>query len=591
MARYENLPVDLKDDIRRILQNSGVGQCSAYVEKVKTGEKDGQHWTVSDNDTEESSDDLESEDTTIYGIGSITKQLVMLHLSIIVNDLSYSEEQKHASYRILRRKFDNPWDVKFTDLFNYFSDTKISPLPRNPTLRHVALHFNSYPPMTHVLLAVDGTSVMSKQSFLSVAPRLAQIAYKDSTEDYNIYSNCNYIMIGYLIEAIGKKDLAILIQQDLFKPLGMTNTYMEAPDHRTSRIAKPYSVSADGTRNHIDPWPYRADSVISSAFGAHSCTRDLAILFRAIQAGINGAKSFFRKKLVADFLKPDGILKEDIDTISLFGICTTLDTSTAGSKSFNRLIAPEDECSTYRLGYKGGDKKVKAYYTAGTTKGYSCSAYLLPKWKVFVIVLTNGTSFTDASDHISRLILQKTFDLRFASASKLGPLDRILKKRKDTGSRVSGSTNVVDVVAMSLRAAAAGKELLDTLASEDAEENVSNPRRIRLEGKYYNEKTEQSIVITENQAQIVGSASGMLGTSQPMGIIRTGDWTIRLRPLSGSGFTIDRYDPYGWRNLNFALSTGKKGKSKADDQVIYITRESCLFVDEFQRTESSSEGS
>lgn len=580
MARYENLPTELKDDIRQILQSSRVAQYSIHVEKVGKGGKEGQHW---------SSDNAESEDTTIYGIGSITKQLIALFLCIIINELSYSEKQEHENYRTIRRNWEDPWDVKFTDLFNYFSDTKILPLPRNPTLRHVALHYNSFPPMNHILLAVDGTSIMSKQSFLRVAPHLAQIAYKDSTADYNEYSNSNYIMIGYLVEAIGKNSLAVLIQQHLFKHLGMTNTYMEAPDSSTSRIARPYSVSADGTRNRVDPWPYNADSVVSSAFGAHSCTRDLAILLRAIQACLNGAESSLTKELVADLLKPDGILNEGVDAVSLFGICTTLDTSTPGSKSYNRLIAPEDECSTYRLGYKGGDKEVKAYYLAGATKGYSCSAYLLPKWNVFVIVLTNTTGFTDASDHISRLILQKTFDLSFASTSKLAPLGLVFRKRKDDGSRASDSTKVVDVIAMSSLAAAAGKKLLQTLATEDAEENTPNPRPIRLNGKYYNEQTEQSIVITENRAQIVGTASGALGTPQPMGIIRTGDWTIRLRPLSDSDFTIDRYDPYGWRNLNFKLSTGKEFKD--DGQIMCITKRGPLFLDEFKRTKAGSEDS
>ena len=575
---------ELEGDIRQILQISSVAQCSVYIEKVGTVRKNKQHWTVFNNVTDASSNDTENEDTTIYGIGSLTGQLIILLLSIIVDKLSYSEQQEYANYRAIRRDWHDPWDVEFTHLFNFFSDeTKISTLPRHPTLRHVALHYNSFPPMNHILLAVDGTSIMSKQLFLAIAPRLARIAYKDTTKDYSEHSNSNYIMIGYLIEAISKGNLAELIQRHLFKPLGMINTYMEAPDYSTSRIAQPYSLSADGTLNRVDPWLYRADSVVSSAFGAYSCTRDLAILFRAIQAGINGAESIFTKELVTNLLQPAITNPDNADAVSLFGICTTLDTSTPGSNSFNRLIAPQDECSNYRLGYKGGAKEVKAYYLAGATTGYACSAYLLPKWKVFVIVLTNTTAFTDASDHISRLILQKTFDLSFASTSKLALLGRIFGKRNDTSSRASGSTkNVVDIVAMSSLAAVAGKKFLHTLATEDSKENTPNPRPIRLEGEYYNEQTGQSIVITQNQAQVVGTTTGASSIPQPMGVIRTGDWTIRLCPLSDSGYTINRYDSYGWRNLNFELRTGKK-KFKDDDQVMYLTRQGALFLDEFKR--------
>jgi CubicO group peptidase (beta-lactamase class C family) len=590
MVRYETLPSELENDIRQLLQFSGAGQCSIHVEKVGKEGKDGQHWTVFDNDAARSSDNAKIGETTIYGIGSITKQLIALLLCLIIDKLSYSEKQEYENYRTIRRNWENPWDVKFTDLFNYFSDSKLSPLPRNPTLRHIALHYNSFPPMNHTLLAVDGTSIMSKDSFLRVAPSLAQLAYKDSTEDYNVYSNSNYIMIGYLIEAIGSKSLAVLLQLHLLGPLGMTNTQIGVPESSTSHIARPYSLSADGTRNLINPWPYDADSVVSSAFGAHSCTRDLAILFRAIQACLSETDSFFTKGLVADLLKPDGILNDVVDTISLFGLCTTMDTSTPGSKSYNRLIAPGDECSTYRLGYKDGDKEVKVYYLAGSAKGYSCSAYFLPKWKTFVIVLTNTTGYTDCSDHISRLILQKSFNLSLASTSKVMPFGQIFKKRKDAGNWASDSTKAVDIIAMSSLAAAAGKRLLQKLASEDAEENTSNPRQILLEGKYYNQQTEQTIIIKGNQAQIVGTTSGALGTSQPLGIIRTGDWTIRLRPLSDTDFTVDRYDPDGWQNLSFELSTGKK-KFRADDQVTCITRRVPLCLHKFKRTETGVEES
>jgi hypothetical protein len=585
---YENLPSALKDDIRQILRISGVSQCSIYFEKVG---KDGQHWTVFDDDKGESSDNTENEDTAIYGIGSHTKQLIALLLCIIVDKLSYSEKPEHENYRAIRRKWRDPWDVKFTDVFNSFSEKKIPTLPRNPTLRHVALHYNSFPPMNHILLAADGTSIMSKKSFLEVAPHLAQIAYKDSTEDYNEYSNSNFIILGYLIEAIGKDSLAVLIDRHLFKPLGMKNTYMEAPNSDTSRIAQPYSISANGTRNHVDPWLYRADSVVSAAFGAYSCTRDLAILLRTIQTCINGAESIFTKEFVTHLLNPAVILKGGQGALSLFGTCTTLDTSIPGSQSYNRLITPKDECSTYSLGFKDGSKEVKAYYLARTTKGYACSSYLLPKWKVFLVVLTAGIGFTDASDHISRLILQKAFDLSLVSTSKLAPLTRIFGNHKDTGGQASDSKKkAVDIIAMTSLAADAGKKLLQTLATEDAEEDIPSPRPIRLEGEYCNRQTQQSIVITKNQAQIIGTANGIMGIPQPMGIIRTGDWTIRLCPLSDSGFTIDRYDPYSWRNLSFELSTGKK-KFKDNDQIKYMTKRGPLFFDEFERIEASSEAS
>jgi CubicO group peptidase (beta-lactamase class C family) len=571
------------DDIRQILQNSGTAQCSIHVERVGNSGKSGKHWSFFDSDEGGSSNEAETEDTIVYGIGSHTKLLIALLLSIIVDKLSCSKGPEHQKYRTLRDNWHNPWDARFTDIFNYFSDTKISTLPRNPTLRHVALHFNSLPPMNHVLLAIDGTPIMSKQSFLRVAPRLAQIVYEDSKEDYIEYSNGNYILIGYLVEAIAKDSLAMLMKMHLFEPLGMTNTFMEAPDPSATRIAHASFVSASGVRSFVGPWLYPTGSVVNSALGAHSCTRDFAILLRTIQACINGDESFFKNDFVKHLLKPDGRLNGTTgDALSLFGVYTTLDTSTPGSKSFNRLITPENICSTYRLGCKDSKTKVPAYYLAGAVKGYTSSSYFIPKWKVFIIVLTNTSGVTDASDHISRLLLQKTFDLSLTTRDQV--LLVVKKLHKASGICASDLTNkVVDVVKMSSRAAVEGQILLQRLASEDAEKDTPNLRRIHLEGEYYNEKSEQSIVIKGNQAQIVGTAS----KPQPLGFIRTGNWTIRLRPLSAAGFTIDRYDPCGWKELSLILSTG--GDSNNSDRVMCLSRQGLLFLDEFKRTETDSE--
>src|SRR6266536_1602510 len=129
MPPRDNPLKEYRDNIRQILQNSGTPQCSVHLEKVG---KPGKHWTFFDNDEGDSSNDAETEDTTVYGIGSHTKLLIALLLSIIVDTLSYSERPEHQKYQKLRQLWHNPWDARFRDIFNYFSDTKISTLPRNP---------------------------------------------------------------------------------------------------------------------------------------------------------------------------------------------------------------------------------------------------------------------------------------------------------------------------------------------------------------------------------------------------------------------------------------------------------------------------
>jgi CubicO group peptidase (beta-lactamase class C family) len=256
------------------------------------------------------------------------------------------------------------------------SQTKIPILPRNPTLRDITLHHSSFPPVNHILLAVDGTPIISKQSSLSEATRLAQITYKDSIEDYIEYSALKYIMIGYLIKAIGKESLVELTNLHLFKPLGTTDTYFETPDSSMSHIAQPSSISANGTRCRVETWPYRADSIVDSTLGVYSCSKDLVILSRTIQASANRAESGFAKEFVGHLFKPDRTLNERGGALSLFRICTVLDTSTPSTKFFNRLIVPEDGCSTYRQGFEGSGEELKVSYFTGTTKECTGHAFV-----------------------------------------------------------------------------------------------------------------------------------------------------------------------------------------------------------------------
>lgn len=566
MTPRDTFPSDCGDEIRQILQHAGASQSSIHVEKVG---KFKQERTFYIDDEDEQSIATRSEETPLYGIGSLTKLLVALLLSIIVDQLSYLQGEKYRRYRMLRENFKNPWETPFTDLFNHFSDKKISKLSRNPTLRHVALHYNSLPPMNHILLALDGTSIMSKESFLRVGPRLAEKAYKHSEESYNFYSNGNWAFIGYLIEAIAQESLAVVMNEFLFKPLEMNHTYMDASDSGNSRIAHPFVVSAGGTRNLVDRLLYPKDSVVNSALGAHSRTSDFAIVLRNIQACINGDESKLPKDLATSLLKPEGVLnKATEDRMSLFGICTTLGTSTPGCRSYNRIISPTDIHSTYSLGCQEGEKKVSVYYIAGATKGYTCSSYLIPKHNVFIIVFTNSTSYTDTSDHISRLLLQKIFDLRPPSRG-LGRL---------------GPKKAVDIVDMASRAASEGRALLKRLESEDTEKGISNLGSVHLDGVYYNEVTEQTIIIEGQEVRIIGTADiPPHRQPRPVGFIHTGDLSIRLQAVD---FTIDRYDPYGWKNLNFTLSIGKD--SNNNSRVLCLSKENPLFIDEFKLTTASS---
>jgi len=560
MPLYDRYLYDIAGDIRQLLRDASVAQASVWVEKLSSRQE---QQTSQKGTFHESNDargnDREDEGTTIYAIGSLTKLLIALLITIIVDKLSYSNEPEDEPYRKLRESYPDPWNTTFTILFNNFSDIKMSPLPKNPLLKHILFHFNSIPPMNSILLAPDGTSLMSIKEFLGVVPRVTEAARRNREGDKIEYSNGNYILIGLLIQAIAPKDtLQTLMEKYIFQPLGMDHTFMNHSDLGDVPYARPHIVSTNGRLELIDTPCYGADAIVNPAMAAYSCTKDIAILLRSLLHSLNDDESIFERNLVQRLLQPGGKLdKRGSDRQTLCGIHTTLDTSIPGSKSINRLITPKNVCSTYRLGVRVGKEvaRVPAYYMTGSVNGYASCFYFIPKHSAFVIVLTNTSGRIDASDHISRLILQEIFDLertrwqRAFMSTRL--LDRHLKLQK---SDLKAKVNILD---MSSRAAQEGQNLLREWESADAQESISRALPIRLEGTYVNELTHQLIIIRPHNGGLIVNIKGEAGTSKDMGLHFIGDFAFRLYPLHPNVFTIDRYDPYGWNELSFKIEMEK----------------------------------
>jgi CubicO group peptidase (beta-lactamase class C family) len=565
--------------VRQLLRDAGVAQTDICVEKFGNNpeKRTSQQGTFHENEKEARESNGENDGTTIYAIGSLTKLLMALLISIIVDKLSCSDEPKDEPYRKLRRLHPDPWNTTFTILFNNFSDRKMSPLPKNPTLRHVLLHFNSLPPMNSILLALDGTSLMSIKEFLEVAPRVTEAARQNQEGDTIEYSNGNHILIGLLIQAIAPQQdtLQTLMEKYIFQPLGMNRTFMNRSDLGDVHYARPHVVSTNGRRQLIHTPGYQADAIVNPAMAAWSCTRDIAILLRTLLGSLNGDESIFKREFVLRLLQPEGKFDETgSDRQTLCGISTTLDSSTPGSKSINRLITPTKVCSTYRLGLRAGKEveDIPAYYMAGAVTGYASCFYFIPKHSTFVIVLTNTSGRIDASDHISRLILREIFDLERTPRQLTSLSTKLLDKNIEL--HVSDLKAKVDILNMSSRAAQEGQNLLEEWERADAQKDIPKALPLRLDGTYCNGLTHQSIIIQSRDGHLIVNIKGDAGTSKDIGLHRTGDLTFQLYPLDPDGFTIDRYDPCGWKELSFKIDMKQDGNG--NQRVVGIERRSNL---------------
>jgi hypothetical protein len=322
----------------------------------------------------------------------------------------------------------------------------------------------------------------------------------------------------------------------IFRPLGMMQMYMCVPDPSIA-IAHPHVIStAEGTRTLSDLPCYTADDLVIPAMGAYSTTKDMAILLQTIQESIDGGDTIFPTASVTDLLKPEAKIKDRSHAYTLCGIFTTFDTSIPGSKSINRLITPDKICSTYKLGYiPHTNNQLKTYYLADAINGYASCLYYMPKWKIFVIVLTNTSGRIDASDHISRLLIQELFQLEH---NPTGP-PRIDIPRQVLGFSfpIVKEKEKVDILDMSSRALVEGQKLLEQWAKEDTQKGIPSLSPILLRDTYFNKLSNVSIIIREREgSHFLANIKGEGNTSRDMQLIRTRERMVRLCPLPGATF-------------------------------------------------------
>jgi len=92
------------------------------------------------------------------------------------------------------------------------------------------------------------------------------------------YSNSNYILLGYIIEQISKLSYSEFIEQNIFKPLNMTNSGFENPEKIIKNLAQGYCKK----ENEIEKAKYRNMSNAHASGALYSTVEDLYKWDRAL---------------------------------------------------------------------------------------------------------------------------------------------------------------------------------------------------------------------------------------------------------------------------------------------------------------------
>ncbi|KAI9765973.1 MAG: hypothetical protein M1840_006980 [Geoglossum simile] len=396
---YDGVLSRCEEGILEILGIAGTQLCTVHLEMTKATPQrkmysGGQSWDISED--------------TVFPWCSLSKMAIVETLTIIINSLATSSKPENAKYQPLR----DAWKAPFVECFNKVSGTRMLDLPGNPKVEELVTHFAGTPPLNHIITAPDGTPLMSSDDFLAVAHHLIKDAYGDSGSSGRWdYSNGNTILIGLLIEAAASKPLPEVVNELVFERLGMHSAYigtrLKGPNTVILHVASPNGTTP------IDPPQILSDQLCIAAVGVHSNAKDIATFFRSIVHALPNRPDEPKTTGMSSFSKPSAGTGYEADSRYYpCGILTSLDTAVPGKQSLNRSVSPSSESSNYSLGYEPPGNEIIVFYHAGTVNGFECCSYIIPKWRAFLIVQANTTGHVDATDHISRLVLQSLFDLK-----------------------------------------------------------------------------------------------------------------------------------------------------------------------------------
>jgi len=237
------------------------------------------------------------------------------------------------------------------------------------TFRHM-LHHTSGLRSLHTLLALAGwrdDDMKNNADLLRFMTMQKELNFEPGSE--YMYCNTGYILSAIIIEKITGKTFADWTSKELFKPLGLFDTYVE---DRYNRIASNYATSYNGSYNRgfvreIEYWAYTGSGNI------HSTTADLLKWMRYY------------------YDPPEGWEEA-------FSLMLTLD-------PFN-----DGEPNDYAFGVRIDDYKDEERIShSGSIGGYRSFACTFPEHETEIVVLTNFSSsdVTGKINNISDILLDK----------------------------------------------------------------------------------------------------------------------------------------------------------------------------------------
>lgn len=327
-----------------------------------------------------------------------------------------------------------------------------------------------------------------------------------------------YTIAAHIIEHISGQSLHEYLQDQVFRPLGMTSTTLRPSFEGSNNVAEPHASLSNGEACPLQFQPNFANTLFESSRGGYSTVSDLLIWSKktlAASQNIAASNNPVLKQIphiISNHIamKNPSLLERSYG----FGWARAQLPGIVGLLGGNSELWEMSEQPVFGA---GNQSRLMIYHQGGGP-GYSSFVAIFPETQSAVVVLMNTTAMSDAADWIARLLIEGLFDF----------------------------TNPTDYVRLAEEAKRRKIERFATLHNRLAEERIQRAPPLPLKcyvGKYDNKDYKYRLEITlspESESDLMISFRGLDSKSYPLRHYHDHvfEWSMSFDEVRKSG----RYD-------------------------------------------------
>lgn len=318
---------------------------------------------------------------TLFCIASLTKAFIAASLDKLIHEEKLS------------------WDSTIQSIIPEFKHNRKTAIFADMNLRDIFSHHTGLLSLDEIIQGMDGRILVPKSALVEVCNALP---IKYGFRSNYLYNNALYELAGHVIERTsGYSNWGRYLHDQVFAPLMMNRTTSFREVHTTDQnIATPYMILTNGTPSRISPTELSADSMNGGSGGVRSSVSDLL-------------KSFGAEASEDSFVQPDSSIfhrttianpryAEEGDYCA--GWCYHRTPAKFG------LISPNRAWESPLVG--AASPSLLVYGHQGDVPGYTCNIYIVPSSHSAIVILSNGTGLSDATDWIAQDLLQAMHKLQ-----------------------------------------------------------------------------------------------------------------------------------------------------------------------------------